>query len=116
MDMFDEELAGMVSYTDETEPAQMPVMEQKAKPKSVEKPAAAAEESTETSKPTAYIRKRTDVQRIGSGLKWLLPCAGIAWILWMFWMDGLMAMEAAYPCILACGCIGFGGGLWNARV
>jgi hypothetical protein len=114
MEMFDEDLIGMVNFTDETAPKQMPVMEQK---ESQEKKQIAVndEKYTEQSKRTAYIRKRTDLQRIGSGLKWLLPCGIIAWMLWQFLMNDLMVMKAAYPCIFACGCIGFGGFFWNAR-
>ena len=112
-EMMDEELAGMVNYTDETVPAEMPVMEREE-----ELPwqaAADTEGAAEKSRPAVYIRKRTDLQRIGSGLKWLLPCGVVAWILWQFWMNDLMAMEAAYPCIFVCGCIGAGGFFWNAR-
>lgn len=110
---FDDELAGMVNYTDETVPQQMPAMERKVQeaPKAVE----TTDGSTEEIRRPVYIRKRTDLQRIGSGLRWLLPCAVIAYLLWWFEVNGLMAMQASYPCVVACGCIGFGGFFWNAR-
>lgn len=116
MEMFDEDLKEIMGdrYDDGETPAEMPVMEHKG---SQEKKQIAVndEEYTAQSKRPAYIRKRTDIQRIGSGLKWLLPCGIIALMLWQFWMNDLMVMKAAYPCILACGCIGFGGFCWNAR-
>ena len=111
--MFDEELAGMVNYSDDTVPQEMPVMEwEEVTPKQA---AADTEVAAEKSRPAVYIRKRTDLQRIGSGLKWLLPCACVCFLLWQFWMNDLMAMKAAYPCIFVCGCIGASGFFWNAR-
>lgn len=111
-EIMDEELTGMVNYADETVMAEMPVMECKPAPKEESK----HENVYDAEYAPVFTGKRTDLQRIGSGLRWLVPCAGIAWLLWIFWMNDLMAMKAAYPCIFVCGCIGFGGFCWNARV
>lgn len=117
MEFFDEDLKEIMGdlYDDGDTPIETPAMEQKERHEAKEN-AVNAEEPTVQSKRPAYIRKRTDIQRIGSGLKWLLPCGIIALMLWQFWMNDLMVMKAAYPCIFACGCIGFGGFCWNARV
>lgn len=107
-ELMDEELVGMVSYTDETVPAKMPVMEQKPKTK--------AEPKTEEAMDATYAampeKKRNPVDRLFDMTKWLGICGGISMLMWWFWQNDLMAMEAAYPCILLSGCIGcFGGGM-----
>ena len=48
--------------------------------------------------------------------KWLGICGGIAMLLWWFQINDLMAMQAAYPCIVACGILGgFGVGMHAMR-
>lgn len=109
---FGEELAGMVNYTDETAPAEMPVMEQKPSPKAKERAAAVPVAEYEPVPKT----QRNLVDRLYSCVMWLGVCGCIAMLLWWFNVNGLMAMEAAYPCILACGVIGsFGAGMNMAR-
>lgn len=114
-DMFFGELAGMVNFSDETVPAEMPVMEQKERHKAKETaPAAPAPEFVPVNGPAVPVikAKRGLMDRLFDCFVWLGITGGIAMLLWWFWMDGLMAMEAAYPCILACGIIGaFGAGM-----
>ena len=88
-DEFDEVLAGMVPYTDATARAASPA------------------------------KRKDPAGRSFSCLRecalWAGICGGIGLLLWQFQVRGLMAMEAAYPCILACSMIGsFGVGL-NVR-
>lgn len=122
-ELMDEELAGMVSYTDETVPAEMPTME--VKPRNTDN----ADQGVKRVKkgpvfrdeyyvpvPKAPKAKRNLVDRLFDCVVWLGVCGGIAMLLWWFWQNDLMAMEAAYPCILACGVIGaFGAGINMAR-
>lgn len=97
-EFMDEDLIGMVNFTDETVPQQMPVMEQKAKPKAEYK-------TVETVAVTP--KKQMDLNRkLCNAAKYLLICGGISMLLWWFEVNGLMAMEAAYPCILASAVIG----------
>ena len=89
-DEFDEVLAGMVPYTDATAPLLPPAKRKR--------PAG-----------------RSFGRRLQTAALWAGICGGIGLLLWQFQVRGLMAMEAAYPCILACGMIGsFGVGL-NVR-
>lgn len=112
MDYFDDELAGMVDFTDETVPQQMPVMEHKAAPKAKAKHEEKAESAMDASFEILPRKKRGVIDKLYDMAKWLCICGGIAMLLWWFWQKGLMAMEAAYPCILACGVIGsFGVGM-----
>lgn len=109
-EFFDEELQSIgVVFTDETIPAQMPMMESTPRPKEAEKPKGAA--SKEECPPTPkYAPSYMD--RIAGCVKWMIPCGGIAMLLWWFEINGLMDMIAAYPCILACGIVGaFGTGM-----
>ena len=111
-EFFDDELVGMVNYSDDTVPQQMPVMEHKAAPKADppkrEEKASAMDASFEI----LPRKKRGLIDKLYDMAKWLCVCGGIAMLLWWFWQNGLMAMEAAYPCILACGVIGaFGAGM-----
>lgn len=119
MAIFDEDLKSMLGgmYQDDTEPApqQMPALEVKAKPveppkaapKAVEKPVEAAMECI-----PVPVKQRDWVDKAIDILKWLIVCGSISMLLWWFWQNDLMAMEAAYPCILGCGVIGaFGAGV-----
>lgn len=122
MSVFDEDLKSMLSgmYQDDTEPApqQMPVMEAKQPRNGIEGPG--EDKSSRNAKAAvpvaeyapAPVRKRDWIDKLTDMLKWLIVCGGIAMLLWWFWQNDLMAMEAAYPCILACGVIGsFGAGV-----
>ena len=115
MAIFDEGLKSMLGgmYQDDTEPEpkQMPTMEHKvearktAAPKAVEKPAETVEEFVP-------VKKRDEVDKAIDVLKWLIVCGSISMLMWWFWMNGMMDMEAAFPCIILSGCIGcFGGGM-----
>lgn len=125
MDVFDEDLIGMVNFTDETVPQQMPVMEVKSKSNTN------AEVNTEVNTANAEVKTEKRVKRIAEDCsdcpftknrslfdrlwdmtKWLGICGGISMLMWWFEMNGLMATEAARPFTFACGCIGcFGGGM-----
>lgn len=109
-EFMDEELAGMVSYTDETVPEEMPVMERKIAPKAAEKGAAQDAEYT----PVPGTARGT-MEKLRTCATWLGVCGGIAMLMWWFEVNGLMAMEAAYPCILASAVIGAAGTGWSAK-
>lgn len=43
--------------------------------------------------------------------KWSIICGGISMLLWWFYVNGMMDLEAAYPCIVVCALLaGFGVG------
>lgn len=110
-EFMDEELTGMVKYTDETQPVDMPRMDRKPMPKEEHKCA----DDRDAEYTPLFTRKRTCMDRIAGCVKWVIPCGGIAMLLWWFEINGLMDMIAAYPCILACGIVGaFGTGM-NVR-
>lgn len=121
MAIFDEDLKSMLGgmYQDDTEPApqQMPTLEQKvearkassnAAPKAVEKP-------VETVAEFVPVKKRDGIDKAIDVLKWLIVCGSISMLMWWFEVNGLMAMEAAYPCILASAMIGTGGVVWSVK-
>ena len=114
MEDFDMDLKAVMGsrYDDGENPKEMPVMERKtigsgtqAKPtKLVEKTACPFP------KPPKGI-----MDKLISCTTWLCICGGISMLLWWFEINGLMAQEAAYPCILASSCIGSGGVVWNIK-
>lgn len=121
MAIFDEDLKSMLGgmYQDDTDPApkQMPTLEQKvearkassnAAPKAVEKPVETVEEFVP-------VKKRDGIDKAIDSLKWLIVCGSISMLMWWFWQNDLMAMEAAYPCILASAMIGTGGVVWSVK-
>lgn len=107
-EIMDEELIGMVSYTDETAPVEMPVMERKAKCKHYE----GAENAEDAKNWYPVGKQEVSLQnRLVGCVKWLGICGGISILLWWFQVNDLMAMQAAYPCIVVCGILGgFGVG------
>lgn len=122
MSVFDENLKSMLGdmYQDDTEPApqQMPVMEAKQPRSGIEGPG--EDKSSRDVKAAVPVDEYAPAPKMQRGLidrlydcvLWLGICGGIAMLLWWFWQNDLMAMEAAYPCILACGVIGsFGAGV-----
>ena len=118
MSVFDEDLKSMLGgmYQDDTEPApkQMPTLEQKvearkaASPKVEEKPAEVVEKFVPA-------KKRDEVDKAIDVLKWLIVCGSISMLMWWFWQNNLMAMEAAYPCILPSAMVGTGGVVWSVK-
>ena len=59
-----------------------------------------------------FTKKRSLFDRLWDLTQWIGICGGISMLMWWFWMNGMMDMEAAFPCILLSGCIGcFGGGM-----
>ena len=124
-EFMDEDLIGMVNFTDETAPQQMPGMEVKSKSNTnaevnTEVNTANAEVKTEKRvkriaedcSDCPFTKKRSFFDRLWDMTKWLGICGGISMLMWWFEMNGLMATEAARPFTFACGCIGcFGGGM-----
>ena len=112
-DEFFDELQKMgVKFTDETVPAQMPEMERKAIGPGTQKKSTKLVEKTECPFPKP---PKGLVDKLISCTIWLCICGGISMLLWWFEINGLMAQEAAYPCILASSCIGTGGVVWNIK-
>ena len=99
-EIFDEGLMEIMGerYDGGDDPVQMPVMDRKV-----------AQNKQEV---TFTPAERKAMARLGNMTKWVGICGGISMLMWWFWVNDLMAMEAAYPCILACGVIGaFGAGM-----
>lgn len=111
MDEFmDNELAGMVNYIDDTVPKQVPATNRRTIV--LEGSGIAKEEIPRNNEPRFLNEQRSLLDRMKTSVLWLGVCGGIAMLLWWFWQNDLMALKAAYPCILACGVIGaFGAGL-----
>lgn len=127
-EFFDDELVGMVDYSDDTAPQQMPVMEVKSKSNTnaevnTEVNTANAQVNTEKRvkriaedcSDCPFVKKRSLFDRLLDMTKWLGICGGICMLMWWFEMNGLMATEAARPFTFACGGIGFFGAGWSGR-
>ena len=125
-EMLDQELQGVMGDMILSDvPKQMPVMEVKSKSNTN------AEVNTEVNTDNAEVKTEKRVKRIAEDCsdcpftkkrslfdrlwdltQWIGICGGISMLMWWFWMNGMMDMEAAFPCILLSGCIGcFGGGM-----
>ena len=99
-EIFDEGLMEIMGerYDGGDNPVQMPVMERKEAPKK-------HEEAMFTS------AERKAMDRLANMTKWVGICGGISMLMWWFLTNDLMAMEAAYPCIVGCALLaGFGVG------
>ena len=111
MDLFDEGLKEIMGdrYDDGETPTEMPVMECKAK----EVQNVHQKREPVDAQYVPYPKKERDfMDRLRSCATWSGICGAISMLMWWFEVNGLMAMEAAYPCILACGIIGaFGVGM-----
>lgn len=123
-EFFDDELVGMVDYSDDTVPQQMPVMEVKSKSNTnAEVNTDNAQVNTEKRvkriaedcSDCPFTKKRSLFDRLWDMTKWLGICGGICMLMWWFEMNGLMATEAARPFTFACGGIGFFGAGWSGR-
>ena len=114
-EIFDEELRAMgIPYEDETAPTEMPRMEPKyeCKCESREGPGEAKDACYA---PVHNARGNAGKHMIGC-VKWAGICGGISMLLWWFQVNDLMAIQAAYPCIVACGILGgFGVGMHAMR-
>lgn len=118
MAIFDEDLKSMLGgmYQDDTEPApkQMPTLEQKVEARKAAAPKV-EENPAETVDGFVPVKKRDEVDKAIDVLKWLIVCGSISMLMWWFWQNDLMAMEAAYPCILASAMVGTGGVVWSVK-
>ena len=125
-EMLDQELQGVMGDMILSDvPKQMPVMEVKSKSNTnaevnTEVNTANAEVKTEKRvkriaedcNDCPFTKKRSLFDRLWDLTQWFGICGGISMLMWWFWMNGMMDMEAAFPCILLSGCIGcFGGGM-----
>ena len=111
MDLFDEDLKEIMGdrYDDGETPTEMPVMECE---KEAQKPVPQKREDVDAQYAPLPKAERGFMDRLRSCAAWSGICGAIAMLMWWFEVNGLMAMEAAYPCILACGIIGaFGVGI-----
>lgn len=100
MEMFDEDLKGVMGemYEDGESVGKMPEM--KRRPRF---------EKQEGAAPAGFDDEF--MKRLTGCAKWSMTCGGIAALLWWFQMNDLMAIEASYPCILACALLaGYGVG------
>lgn len=101
-----------VKFTDETVPAQMPVME----PKPIG-PGAQAKPTKQVEKTECPFPKAPKgfMDKLMGCATWAMICGGIAMLLWWFEINGLMAQVAAFPCIVVCSILAGLGVGWNAR-
>ena len=111
-ELFDEGLKAIMGYRYDNSdiPATMPVLEIKERPKVQKAPK--AEPVMEEEEPFEFTPKERDAMaRLASMAKWVMVCGGISMLMWWFQTNGLMAMEAAYPCIVGCALLsGYGVG------
>ena len=100
MELFDKDLKEVMGgrYDDGDTPTEMPVMECKHKPQAEKKPdpAPVAEFNPFPKAAPSFM------DRLTSCATWACVCGGISMLLWWFQINDLMAMEAAFPCILVC--------------
>lgn len=123
-EIFDEELQAMgLNYTDESAgnpiPQQMPRMERTVAKSTAHKSTGRSEnpgEAMDASWAPVRSKKACLRDRLLGCTKWVGICGGISMLLWWFQINDLMAMQAAYPCIVACGILGgFGVGMHVMR-
>ena len=115
MDMFDDDLKQVMGdrYDDGETPTEMPVMECKAK--AAPQPAPKKSEQVDAQYVPYPKAERGAMEKLKSCATWLGVCGAISMLMWWFEVNGLMAMEAAYPCILASSVIGAFGMGFNAK-
>lgn len=106
VELFDEDLREIMGdrYDDGEVPTEMPVMEVKSEAKPKHEPKKI--EHMDAQCCPFPEKQKTTMDRLQTCVTWLGICGGISMLMWWFWMNGLMAMEAAYPCILASAVIG----------
>ena len=121
MELFDEDLKGVLGdrYEEEENQKEMPKMECKpigpgtqAKPRMKEDRRNVPPVAEYTKIPAA---ERSFMDRLATCATWLGICGGISMLMWWFEVNGLMALEAAFPCILASTGIGSLGVGLNIR-
>lgn len=117
MEFFDEDLKEIMGdlYDDGDTPIEMPAMEIK---KPVREAGKFAREAIvqDVTTDVPYPNERHGVtDKLRAASTWLGICGGICMLMWWFEVNGLMAMEAAYPCILASAMIGTGGVVWCVK-
>lgn len=110
MEAFDPDLLGVMGsrYDDGETPKEMPVMERKpVGPGTQAKPTKLVEKT-----PCPFPKPAPGLMdRLTNAALWAGICGGISMLLWWFEINGLMAMEAAFPCIVVCALLaGFGVG------
>lgn len=124
-DIFDEELKAMgIQFEDETVPKEIPTLEcpPQEERKSYNSANCAGNGCTEgygNAVDASYAPVKNAEASLQNRLlgcaKWALTCGGIAMLMWWFQVNELMAMKAAYPCILACAVLGGFGVGRNAK-
>lgn len=116
MEMFDEDLIGMVNFTYETAPKQMPVMEHKVRKDNAEVNADKCVKRVAVNcQDCPFTKKRSLFDRLRDMTKWLGICGIVSMLMWWFWQNGKMDMDAAFFCIYISGCIGMFGAGWSAK-
>lgn len=128
-EMLDQELQGVMGDMILSDvPKQMPVMEVKSKSNTnaeVNTEVNTANTEVKTEKRVKRIaedcsdcpftKKRSLFDRLLDMTKWLGICGGISMLMWWFWMNGMMDMEASFFCIFLSGCIGSAGAAWSMK-
>lgn len=119
--LFDEDLKKIMGdrYEEEEIPKEMPKMEGKPIGPGIQAKPRMKEERREIPPVAEYVKipdaERGLMARLASCATWLGICGGISMLMWWFNVNGLMAMEAAFPCILACTGVGSLGVGLNIR-
>ena len=103
-ELFDDELCGLVEFTDETTKAQKPV---EAGKKSVSKEPVKEKKTAQklTGKPmdAEYEPVKTGYdEKIVNCIKWFLIFAGLEYMVFYWMQTGQMESSAAMPCMIVC--------------
>ena len=117
-EIFDEELQALgIPFTDETAPKEMQEQGHEEQIRFEGSTCRKGQEMAEGPGEARFVRPEAHLQKKLAGCaKWALICGGIAMLLWWFQTNDLMAIQAAYPCIVACGILGgFGVGMHATR-
>lgn len=103
-DLFDDELCGLVKFTDETTKAQKPAeAEKKSVSKEPAKEKKTAHKSTNKPMDAEYEPVKTWYdEKIVNCAKWFLIFAGLEYLVFYWMQTGQMAESAAMPSMIVC--------------
>ena len=102
-ELFDEELCGLVKFTDATTTAQKPAESEKKTVNKEAKEKKTAQKSTEKPVDAEYEPVKTWYdEKIVNCIKWFLIFAGLEYLVFYWMQTGQMAESAAMPSMVVC--------------